>query len=107
MERVYASDEIVGLIEQYDIPSKVRKFSKYVSDAILGVSVLNVLLGILLFIGGEAEQKGIGIVIALSGLVGVVSAYLFEHLGNAVAIITEAASIYVLKHKVDDNNNNE
>lgn len=99
MEKVTASDAIVEIAGSQDTSGKLNMWANIIKWIIIVLSIIVILVGFGMIIFGENKDRGIGLLLVVIGVIEAFIAYFYVYCLRAFAIITEAASIFVLEHK--------
>ena len=96
-KKVFAAKFIVDLAENAGLPGKLNTWADLLRFVMLACSI------VLLIAGFYMLPSATGWVMIISAILQGLFAFLYFHLLRAGAVITEAASIFVLEHKEDKN----
>ncbi len=96
-KNILAAKFIVDLAEGAGLPGKLNTWADILKFVMLACSI------IVLIAGFCNLPSAIGWVMIISAILQGFFAFLYVHLLRACAVVTEAASIFVLEHKGDNN----
>lgn len=96
-KNILAAKFIVDLAEGAGLPGKLNTWADILKFVMLACSI------IVLIAGFYNLPSAIGWIMIISAILQGYFAFLYVHLLRACAVVTEAASIFVLEHKGDNN----
>lgn len=96
-KNILAAKFIVDLAEGAGLPGKLNTWADILKFVMLACSI------IVLIAGFYNLPSAIGWIMIISAILQGFFAFLYVHLLRACAVVTEAASIFVLEHKGDNN----
>ena len=96
-KKVFAAKFIVDLAENAGLPGKLNTWADLLKFVMLACSIVMLIAGFYML------PSATGWVMIISAILQGIFAFLYFHLLRAGAVITEAASVFVLEHKEDKN----
>lgn len=105
MGKVFSSNEIIRIAEDYDTSGKLNMWANIIKYIILIIAGITVFFGLVAFIVGLSTDASVsiaGLIFCAIGIIHGFFAFFVVYLLRGFAIITEAASLIVLEHKQEE-----